>query len=83
MTATVIDSPLAVRFMLRNGRTWTADLEGLPNPHLARDLAVGLAENAHPHGGIGARNTANFYAIALRQMVISWPLPGSTAQPPS
>ncbi|MET7353798.1 hypothetical protein [Streptomyces mirabilis] len=49
MTATVIDSPLAVRFLLRNGRTWTADLEGLPNPRLARDLAVGLAENAHPH----------------------------------
>ncbi|KUM68219.1 hypothetical protein [Streptomyces curacoi] len=71
MTATVIDAPLAVQFMLRNGRSWTADLEGLPNPHLARDLAVGLAENAHPHGGIGARNTANFYAISLRQMVIS------------
>ncbi|MCX5097414.1 hypothetical protein OOK36_54060 [Streptomyces sp. NBC_00365] len=71
MTATVIDSPLAVRFMLQNGQTWTAELEGLPNPRLARDLAIGLAENAHPHGGIGARNTANFYAISLRQMVIS------------
>ncbi|MFE2319786.1 hypothetical protein ACFXC8_43140 [Streptomyces sp. NPDC059441] len=71
MTATVIDSPLAVRFMLQNGQTWTAELEGLPNPRLARDLAIGLAENAHPHGGIVARNTANFYAISLRQMVIS------------
>lgn len=71
MTATVIDAPLAVRFMLQNGQTWTAALAGLPNERLARDLAIGLAENAHPHGGIGARNTANLYAISLRQMVIS------------
>ncbi|NUK27779.1 hypothetical protein [Streptomyces lunaelactis] len=71
MSAVVIDDPLAVRFLLQNGATWTAELDGLPNPRLAADLARGLAENAHPHGGIGARNTANFYAISLRQMVIS------------
>lgn len=71
MPASVIDDPLAVRFLLRDGEQWTAELDGLPNPRLARDLARGLAENAHPHGGIGARNTANFYAISLRQMVIS------------
>lgn len=71
MPASVIDDPLAVHFLLRDGEQWTAELDGLPNPRLARDLARGLAENAHPHGGIGTRNTANFYAISLRQMVIS------------
>ncbi|WP_043267205.1 hypothetical protein [Streptomyces sp. CT34] len=69
MPAIVIEEPLAVRFVLRNGSTWTADLAGLPNPQLARDLAVGLAGCAHPHGGIGAENTARRYAASVRQMV--------------
>ncbi|WP_406432590.1 hypothetical protein [Streptomyces sp. NBC_01589] len=71
MSAVVIDNPLAVRFLLQNGEVWTAELDGLPNPRLAADLARGLAENAHPHGGIGARSTANFYALSLRQVVMS------------
>ncbi|MCX5238986.1 hypothetical protein OG824_27680 [Streptomyces prunicolor] len=69
MPAVVINEPLAVRFVLRGGKTWTARLAGLPNPHLARDLAVGLAGCAHPHGGIGAQNTATRYATSVRQMV--------------
>lgn len=69
MPAVVIEDPLAVRFVLRNGSVWTADLAGLPNPELARDLAVGLAGCAHPHGGIGAENTARKYATSVRQMV--------------
>ncbi|MDO0938945.1 hypothetical protein QQY66_47225 [Streptomyces sp. DG2A-72] len=69
MPAVVIEEPLAVRFVLRNGSTWTARLAGLPNPQLARDLAVGLAGCAHPHGGIGAENTAQKYAVSVRQMV--------------
>ncbi|WP_411150098.1 hypothetical protein [Streptomyces sp. A30] len=69
MPAVVIDEPLAVRFVLRGGRAWTARLAGLPNPPLARDLAVGLAGCAHPHGGIGAQNTATRYATSVRQMV--------------
>jgi hypothetical protein len=69
MPARVIEEPLAVRFVLRNGREWTANLAGLPNHYLARDLAVGLAGCAHPHGGIGAVNPAKSYAVSVRQMV--------------
>lgn len=69
MPAVVVEEPLSVRFVLRNGSRWTARLAGLPNPQLARDLAVGLAGCAHPHGGIGARNTAGRYAVSVRQMV--------------
>lgn len=69
MPAYVMDEPLAVHFVFPNGREWTAVLDGLPNPALARDLAKGLAANAHPEGGIGAKNTAKAYAVALRQMV--------------
>ncbi|MEV6651835.1 hypothetical protein [Streptomyces sp. NPDC051219] len=69
MPAYVIDEPLAVHFVFPNGREWTASLDGLPNPGLARDLAQGLAANAHPDGGIGAKNTVKAYAVALRTMV--------------
>jgi len=70
MPATVIDEPLAVLFVLDDGSRWTAALDGLPNPALARDLAQGMAANARPHGGIGAMSTAEDYAVGLRQMVI-------------
>lgn len=70
MSAWVVEEPLGVHFVFTNGREWTAELTGLPNPQLARDLAQGLAANAHPQGGIGAKNTAKFHGIALRQMVI-------------
>ncbi|MFD4258676.1 hypothetical protein ACFWR9_13825 [Streptomyces sp. NPDC058534] len=69
MPAFVTEEPLAVRFVLRNGKEWTARLAGLPNPRLARDLAEGLAACAHPHGGIGAKNPAERYAVSVRQMV--------------
>ncbi|MFF9508333.1 hypothetical protein ACF1BU_25015 [Streptomyces sp. NPDC014724] len=69
MPAYVKDAPLAVHFVFPNGGKWTAALDGLPNPGLARDLAKGLAANAHPEGGIGAKNTAKAYAVALRQLV--------------
>lgn len=69
MPAFLIDEPLAVRFVLRNGKQWTANLAGLPNPRLARDLAEGLAACAHPRGGIGAINPATRYAVSVRQMV--------------
>lgn len=69
MPAYVIDEPLAVHFIFPNGSEWTAALAGLPNPGLARDLAQGLAANAHPNGGIGAKNTVKAYAVAVRKMV--------------
>ncbi|MEU0350888.1 hypothetical protein ABZ302_29305 [Streptomyces sp. NPDC006237] len=69
MPATVITKPLSVHFMLPDGTEWTANLEGLPNPRLARDLALGLAENTHPTGAIGKKRVAEYRAVALRQMV--------------
>lgn len=39
MPATVVESPLGVHFSFPNGTGWTANLDGLPNPGLARDLA--------------------------------------------
>ncbi|MET9770333.1 hypothetical protein [Streptomyces sp. NPDC006415] len=69
MPAKVIDEPLSVRFWFKNGTEWTFPLSGLPNDQLARDLALGMAANAHPHGGVGARKTATDYAVAVRQTV--------------
>jgi hypothetical protein len=82
MPAYVMDEPLAVHFVFPNGREWTAVLDGLPNPGLARDLAKGLAANAHPEGGIGAKNTAKAYAVALRQMVNALTEAGFTGNVP-
>ncbi len=70
MPATIIEKPLAVDFLFSDGSRWSAALDGLPNPELVRDLAQGLAANAHPHGGIGTKRTAVIYAVSLRQMVI-------------
>jgi len=69
MPATVIEDPLAVRFILRDGSELVAPLDGSANPVLAHDLAVGMAANAHPHGGITAKRSAYSYATAARQMV--------------
>ncbi|CAO0837550.1 Integrase OS=Streptomyces microflavus OX=1919 GN=Smic_07840 PE=4 SV=1 [Streptomyces microflavus] len=69
MPATIVHEPLGVHFTFVDGTDWTVRLAGLPNPQLARDLAVGLAANAHPHGGIKRRATANGYGIAARRMV--------------
>ncbi|MFJ8757824.1 hypothetical protein [Streptomyces cyaneofuscatus] len=70
MPANVIDEPLAVHFWFPDGSQWTAALDGLPNPALAVELAQGLAMNAHPHGGIGSKNYAEDFAVAVRRMVI-------------
>ena len=69
MPATVIDEPLSIRCWFKDGTEWTFPLAGLPNEQLARDLALGMAANAHPHGGVGARTTATSYAVAVRQSV--------------
>ncbi|MFI2317705.1 hypothetical protein AMK17_34520 [Streptomyces sp. CB00072] len=82
MPAYVMDEPLAVHFVFPNGGEWTAALDGLPNPGLARDLAKGLAANAHPEGGIGAKNTAKAYGVALRQLVSALAEAGFTGNAP-
>jgi hypothetical protein len=69
MPAIVTTTPLSVRFEFPDGTTWTARLDGLPNPRLAEDLAQGLPMLTHPLGGIAARATAGNYIGALRCMV--------------
>jgi hypothetical protein len=69
MPARVVDEPLAVQFAFANGTAWTVRLHDLPNQTLVRDLAIGLAMRAHPHGGVGTRRTAQNEAAALRHMV--------------
>ncbi|MEV1172126.1 hypothetical protein [Nonomuraea sp. NPDC049784] len=69
MPAHVIEEPLAVEFTFPDGTRWTGRLDGLPNPRLAADLAMGLAQCTHPHGGIGAKGTAVRYCCALRATV--------------
>ncbi|MGW0522134.1 hypothetical protein [Crossiella sp. NPDC003009] len=68
MPAIVTTTPLSVRFEFPDGTTWTARLDGLPNPRLAEDLAQGLPMLTHPLGGIAARATAGNYIGALRCM---------------
>lgn len=69
MPAEVIDTPLTIRFSFPGGRRWSADLDGLPNPLLARDLAHGMVWCFHPHGRANAFDTAWKYVIALRNIV--------------
>src|SRR6266508_6504683 len=69
MPARVVDDPLGVEFTFGNGTRLSVALHDLPNQALARDLAVGLAMRAHPHGGVGTRRTAGNEAAALRHMV--------------
>jgi hypothetical protein len=69
MPAIVTGEPLSVRFEFPDGTTWTASLDGLPNPRMAEDLAHGLPSLTHPLGGIATRRTATFYVSALRRMV--------------
>src|SRR6266511_520629 len=69
MPARVVDDPLRVEFTFPRGSRLCVALHDLPNQALARDLAVGLAMRAHPHGGVGTRRTAGNEAAALRHMV--------------
>ncbi|MGW2346672.1 hypothetical protein [Streptomyces sp. NPDC001661] len=69
MPAAVTEAPLSIRCWFKDGTEWTFSLAGLPNERLAHDLAVGMAANVHPHGGVGARETASNYAVAVRQTV--------------
>jgi hypothetical protein len=82
MPAHVVDDPLAVEFIFPNGTGWTVALDGLPNSRLARDLAIGLAANAHPQGGIGAKNTAKGFGVGLRRMVVQLAQAGFTGSAP-
>ena len=69
MPAEVIDTPLAVRFSFPGGRSWSARLDGLPNPRLALELAHGMVLCFHPYGRANAVHTARHYVVALRNLV--------------
>ncbi|MGI8312830.1 hypothetical protein [Saccharopolyspora hattusasensis] len=69
MPTMVVDDPLSVRCVFSDGSSAEFDLAGLPNPRLARDLAVGLVELIHPHGSADSAGTVDAYAGALRAMV--------------
>jgi hypothetical protein len=50
MPTRVTDEPLGLSCVFSDGSRAEFDLAGLPNPGLARNLAVGLMELIHPHG---------------------------------
>lgn len=61
--------PLGITCVFSDGLRAEFDLEGLPNPRLARDLAAGLVELIHPHGSVDAPRSVAAYLLALRRMV--------------
>ena len=69
MPTRVTDEPLGLSCVFSDGSRAEFDLAGLPNPRLARDLAVGLVELIHPHGSADSAGTVEGYARALRAMV--------------
>ncbi|GAU71350.1 hypothetical protein SSP35_35_00180 [Streptomyces sp. NBRC 110611] len=69
MPATLIDEPLGLTCVFSDGKRATFSLDGLPNPHLARDLALGLAELVHPHGTVDAAGSVMHYVSSARHLV--------------
>ncbi|MBL3802969.1 hypothetical protein ICN76_000115 [Streptomyces sp. BRB081] len=69
MPTMLIDEPLGLTCVFSDGSRADYSLDGLPNPHLARDLALGLVDLIHPHGTADSEGTVNFYVQSLRSMV--------------
>lgn len=68
MPATIIEDPLGIDCVFSDGTTARFDLDGLPNPALARDLLLGLVELIHPHGTMDAAGSVGNYVQAIRNM---------------
>ena len=68
MPATIVENPLGIDCVFSDGATAVFDLDGLPNPALARDLLVGLVELIHPHGSVDATGSVNHYVQSIRDM---------------
>lgn len=68
MPATIIDDPLGIDCVFSDGTTAQFDLDGLPNPALARDLLVGLVELIHPHGTVDVAGSVALYVQSIRGM---------------
>lgn len=69
MPARVIESPLTVEFTFPNAAVSVVRLDQLALPALARDLALGLTMQVHPHGTVTTRKSAGNLVWALRHMV--------------
>ncbi|MEU2006277.1 hypothetical protein ACH47B_34505 [Rhodococcus sp. NPDC019627] len=69
MPTMVTEDPLGLSCVFSDGSRANFDLSDLPNPRLARDLAVGLVELIHPHGSVDTAGTVDVYLRGLRRMV--------------
>lgn len=69
MVTRVEDDPLRIEFDFPNETRWTGDLSQTSNDRLARELAAGMVQLTHPHGGVKRRHTAIQYCVTIRRMV--------------
>src|SRR5437764_10074181 len=69
MPAHVEWSPLRVRFVFSDASEHTVRLDGLACQPLVEQLAVGLANLAHPHGGLNAAKSVLEYRTRIGQLV--------------
>jgi hypothetical protein len=69
MPTMVVEDPLGVECVFSDGSRAGFGLDGLANPRLARDLAVGLVELIHPHGTVDAAGSVGLYVRSLKRMV--------------
>jgi hypothetical protein len=69
MPTMVVETPLGLSCVFRDGSRAEFDLTGSPNPTLVRDLAVGLVELIHPHGSADTAGTVGHYVRGLHRMV--------------
>ncbi|MGY3064559.1 hypothetical protein ACVWZD_008881 [Streptomyces sp. TE3672] len=78
MPTMLIDEPLGLTCVFSDGSRADYLLDELPNPRLARDLAIGLVDLIHPHGTADSEGTVNFYVQSLRSMVCTLAAQGFT-----
>jgi hypothetical protein len=69
MPAEVERYPLRVRFVFSDASTHVVRLDGLACPALVEQLAVGLANMAHPHGGLNAAKSVIEYRTRIGRLV--------------
>jgi len=69
MPAEVEYQPVRVRFVFSDASTHVVRLDGLACPALVGQLAVGLANLAHPHGGLNAAKSVIEYRTRIGQLV--------------
>jgi hypothetical protein len=79
MPATLKQGPLGLSCVFSDGRRGEFLLQDVANPHLARDLLLGLAELIHPHGTVDAAGSVRHYVRAARGMVATLSERGFTA----